>query len=177
MYLAKTSFLSTFKEETEDEVCQVIMKPATKLCTLDADTCSQGARHLACTTMKMINMSMSISTLLTQLLAKTTTDPKTLKNYRPCPIFLTCLMSERIVLRNLLDYLNITNQHESPQSSYHIIHSTEVTLVRVSNDTLITLDRHNSHTVTIRLMSSLRYDRPWYAAKQTVRYWDSGHCA
>ena len=40
----------------------------------------------------------------------------------------------------MLDYLNITNQHEPHQSAYRPLDSTETTLLRVSNDILMALD-------------------------------------
>ena len=49
---------------------------------------------------------------------------------------------ERIVLRRLLDYLNITNQHEPHKSAYRPLHSTETALLRLSNDILVALDQH-----------------------------------
>ena len=53
--------LSTFKEATEDEVRQAIMKS-------DPDTWTQRAFQLACTVItKMINMSMSSGTVQTFL--------------------------------------------------------------------------------------------------------------
>ena len=64
---------------------------------------------------------------------------------------------ERIVLRRLLDYLNITNQHEPHQSAYCPLHSTETALLRVSNDILMALDQHKA-TMLVLLELSAAFD-------------------
>ena len=51
---------------------------------------------------------------------------------------------ERIVLRRLLDYHNITNQHEPHQSAYRPLHSSETALLRVSNDILMALGQNKA---------------------------------
>ena len=102
---------------------------------------------------KMVNISMSIGTvppsfkmaLVTSLPKKATLDPNTLKNYRPVSnLPYLSKVFERIVIRRLLDYLNITNQHEPHQSAYRPLHSAETALLRVSNDILIALDQHKA---------------------------------
>ena len=91
--LSKHHF-SSFKEATEDELRQVIMKSATKLCTLDpipTHVLKDHACSLVPISTKMVDMSMSSGTvppsfkmaLVTPLLKKATLDPNTLKNYRP----------------------------------------------------------------------------------------------
>ena len=58
--------LSTFKEATEDEVRQVIMRSATKLCTLDprpTHVLKEDVSSLVPIIMKMVNMSMSSGTV------------------------------------------------------------------------------------------------------------------
>ena len=64
---------------------------------------------------------------------------------------------ERIVLRRLLDYLNITNQHEPHQSAYCPLHSTETALLRVSNHILMALDQHKA-TMLVLLELSAAFD-------------------
>ena len=88
--------LSTFKEATEDKVPvrQVIMKSATKSCTLESIPTPVLKEHVSSLVpiiTKIVNMSMSSGTvppsfkmaLVTPLLKKVTLDPNTLKNYRP----------------------------------------------------------------------------------------------
>ena len=111
----------------------------------------------------MVNMYMSSGTvpptfkmaLVTPLLKTATLDPTTLKNYRPVsnlPNLSKVL--ELIVLGRLLDYLNITNQHESHQSAYRPLHSTETALLRVSNDILMALDQHKAAMLVLLDLSA-----------------------
>ena len=61
---------------------------------------------------------------------------------------------ERIVLRRLLDYLNITNQQEPHQSAYRPLHITETALLRVSNDILMALDQHKAAMLVLLDLSA-----------------------
>ena len=91
--LSKHHF-TTFKEVTEDDVRQAIMKFATKSCTLDTILTHVLKEHVSSLVpiiTKMVNISMSSGTvppsfkmaLVTPSLIKATLDPNTLKNYIP----------------------------------------------------------------------------------------------
>ena len=79
--------------------------------------------------------------LVTPLLKKSTLNPEVMKNFR-LPFVSKVL--ERVVLRRLLNHLDVTNQHEPHQSAYRPLHSTETALVRVCNDFLISLDQRKA---------------------------------
>ena len=130
------------------------MKSATKSCTLHpipTHVRKDHASSLVSIVTKMVNMSTGTvppsfkMALVTPLLKKATLDPNTLKNHIPVSNlpYLSKVL-ERIVLRRLLDYLYITNQHEPHQSAYRSLHSTETSLLRVSNDILMVLDQHKA---------------------------------
>ena len=155
--------LSSFKEATEDEVRQVIMRSATKLWTLDPiPTLKDHDSSLVPIITKMVNMSMSSGTVppsfkmafVAPLLKNATLDPNTLKNYRPVSNlpYLSKVL-ERIE-RRLLDYLNITNQHEPHQSAYRPLHSTETALLRVRKYIRMALDQHKAAMLVLLDLSA-----------------------
>ena len=142
------------------------MKSATKSCTLHpipTNVRKDHASSLVSIITKMVNMSMGSGTvpqsfkmaLVTPLLKKATLDPNTLKNHIPVSNlpYLSKVL-ERIVLRRLLDYLYITNQHEPHQSVYRSLHSTETSLLRVSNDILMALDQHKAAILVLLDLSA-----------------------
>ena len=83
--------LSTFKEVTEDEVRQVIMKSACTVDPIPTYILKEHVSSLVPNITKMVNMSISSGTvppsfkmaLVTPSLKKVTLDLNTLKNYRP----------------------------------------------------------------------------------------------
>ena len=155
--------LSTFKETTDAEIHRIIMRSASKSCSLDpilTDLLKQHINPLAPIIARIVNKSMATGVvpvafkkaLVTPLLKKATLNQDVLKNYTPVSNlpFISKVL-ERVVLSQLLDYLASTEQHESHQSAYRPIHSIETALVRVVNDIQMTLDQKNAaYSTTLR---------------------------
>ena len=64
---------------------------------------------------------------------------------------------ERVVTKQIQDYLTHLNLHEPFQSAHRKNHSTETALVRVQNDILTALDK-NEAAVLVRLDLSAAFD-------------------
>ena len=163
--------LATFREASEEEVHNVIMKSATISCSLvpiPTDILKRHITTLVPVITRLVNASLAKGVvpesfkraLVTPLLNKSTLDPQVHKNYRPVSnLPFTSKILERVVLRRLLDHLSDTKLHEPHQSAYRSIHSTEASLVRVSNDILISLDNKKAAILVLGLISGIRYHR------------------
>ena len=75
------------------------------------------------------------------LITKSSLDPENLKNYRPISNlpFLSKVL-EKIVAKQLSDYMTENDLHEKMQSEYKPAHSTETALLKIQNDILLKLD-------------------------------------
>ena len=93
--------------------------------------------------------------LVTPLLKKPNLDKNDLKNYRPVSnlSFLSKIM-EKIVLRQLIEYLQNNDLLPKHQSAYRQSHSTETALLRVTNDILQMLDSGNLSILSLLDLSS-----------------------
>ena len=92
---------------------------------------------------------------MTTLLKKSTLNLEVMKNYRPVSnLPFVSKVLERVVLRRLLNHLDVTNQHEPHQSAYCPLHSTETALVRVYNDILLSLDQQKAVSLVLLDLSA-----------------------
>ena len=83
------------------------------------------------------------SAVVTPLLKKSTLNPDILKKYRPVSnLSYISQLLERVVAKQLTDYMTENNFHEHLQSAYKPGHSTETALMKVKNDILTSIDQH-----------------------------------
>ena len=103
------------------------------------------------------------------MLSKMSLDPDDLKNYRPVSnlSFLSKVL-ERIVLSQLNEHLNHNNLLSPLQSTYRPNHSTETALLRIVNDFLTAMDKSKICILTLRSLSSLRYNCTYSAGMAGV---------
>ena len=89
------------------------------------------------------------------LLKKPSLDPNSLKNYRPISsLSFLANVTEKIVLSQLLAYLNANNIFPTSQSAYRRGHSTETALLNMMNDILHALDNGDVTVVTLLDLSA-----------------------
>ena len=89
-------------------------------------------------------------------LKKASLDHNILKNYRPVSN-LSFKILERVVSKQLTDYMNVHNLHESLQSAYKQFHSTETALLKVHNDILWAMEKQGV-TILVLLDLSSAFD-------------------
>ena len=81
------------------------------------------------------------SALVTPYLKKPSLDKDVMNNFRPISkLSFISKLTERVVLRRLIDHVSSGNLHEPFQSAYKPNHSTETALTRIQNDILMALD-------------------------------------
>jgi len=81
------------------------------------------------------------SAFITPLLKKPDLDSADVKSYRPISnLSVLSKLLERLVARQLLDYLNAHHLLPDCQSSYRSYHSTETAILKVMSDILLALD-------------------------------------
>ena len=161
-----SSNLVTFKVATEKEVSEVIKKSATETYALNPIPTQILKKHVSSLVpviTKLVNLSMETGcvpslfkkALVTPLLKKITLNPEVMKNYRPVSnLPFVSKVLERVVLRRLLNHLDVTDQHEPHQSAYRPPHSTETALVRVCNDILLSLDQRKAVSLVLLDLSA-----------------------
>jgi hypothetical protein len=87
---------------------------------------------------------------ITPMLKKTDLDPADVKSYRPISnLSVLSKLLERLVARQLLDYLNTMGLLPELQSAYRAHHSTETAVVKVLADILRALDAGDLAMLTL----------------------------
>ena len=164
--LYELSTFSNFRTVTESEVRKVIFESKSKTCTLDPiptyliKSCIE---ELLPTLTTIINKSLSSATfpknykhaLISPLLKKPSLDHNILKNYRPVSnLTFLSKITEKIVLLQLKEYLDINNLMPPNQSAYRECHSTETALLRILNDLLLDIDNNKVSILSLLDLSA-----------------------
>ena len=153
-----------FHKVDQRELSRLVSKSPSKSCILDSIPTWMVkilVDSLTPSFSNIINKSLSIgevpiglkTTVITPVLKKPSLDHNILKNFRPVSNlpFVSKLL-ERVVVKQLTDYMTLNNLHESLQSAYKSFHSTESALLKVHNDIMRAMDQQN---ITILLLLDL----------------------
>jgi hypothetical protein len=98
------------------------------------------------------------SAIVTPLLKKSTLDKDNLKNYRPVSgLNYVSKVIERVVAKQIKNYLATNNLDNPNQSAYKTGHSTETTLLKIKNDIHLNL-AENKPTALVLLDLSAAFD-------------------
>jgi hypothetical protein len=163
---------STFQDFTilaAEEASQIIAKSPSKSSTLDPWPTWMLKTHLAAlapTMSAIINQSLSSgifpsewkSALVTPLLKKSSLDPSVPNNYRPVSnLPFISKVTERVVAKQLTNYLQQNSLYPKFQSAYRANHSVETALLRVHNDILHAIDNQQG-VILVLLDLSAAFD-------------------
>ena len=161
-----SSSFTNFKEISQDDVQKIILNSNSKSCSLDPIPTSllkQCINELLPSITYIINTSLKSSTfpfsykhaLVTPLLKKSNLDPNILKNYRPVSnLPFLSKITEKVVLKQLKEYLDENNLLPINQSAYKESHSTETALLRIMNDLLLETENDNISVLSLLDLSS-----------------------
>ena len=154
--------LTNFSPTTEEELSSLIVKCASKSCSLDP---VPSALRPSCLSVmlpvitKIVNLSIETcevpatlkTAVLSPLLKKPSLDHEMLANFRPVSnLKFISKVIEKVVSVRLKNYLNDNNLNEPMQSAYKKRHSVETALIRVKNDILRAID--NRRCVVLLLL-------------------------
>ena len=159
------SFL-LFQPISEKDLRDIILKSKPTSCPLDAlptPLLLENLDVLLPTLTQIVNDSLlsgifpSVfkTAIVTPLLKKPTLDVNVLKNYRPVSnLSFLSKITEKVVLKQLLLYLNSHDLISHSQSAYRAAHSTETALLKVTNDILSALDGGDVSVLTLLDLSA-----------------------
>jgi len=169
MTVTASAQMCEFKMVTESDVERIIMKSATKSCSLDplpTWLLKECLSSLLPILTKIINLSLSEGefpanfkeAILTPLLKKIMLDPDILKHFRPVSnLQYVSKLVEKVVDIQTTMHMKDNNMDDVYQSSYKIYHSTETAMLRLHNDILWALDQ-NKAVLLICLDLSAAFD-------------------
>jgi hypothetical protein len=156
----------TFKPLTVDDVVAAVRALPDKQCSTDpvpTRLLKESVDVLAPFYVQLFNRSLSDGSVpavfkaayITPLLKKTDLDQADVKSYRPISnLSVLSKLLERLVARQLLDYLNTKGLLPELQSAYRAHHSTETAVIKVLADILMALDAGNLTMLTLLDLSA-----------------------
>jgi len=155
-----------FRLLTVDDVMTAVRMLPNKQCASDplpTWLLKSSADVLAPYIVELVNRSLSgglvpqefKAAYITPLLKKATLDPADVKSYRPISnLSVMSKLLERLVARQLLDYLNSRRLLPELQSAYRAHHSAETAVVKVLSDILRALDAGDLTALTLLDLSA-----------------------
>ena len=152
----------SFPPVTEDEIRMTINKSKPTTCSLDPvptpllleciDPLLPSITHIVNESLTSGVFPSTYKTAVVKpLLKKTGLNQNILNNFRPVSnlSFLSKII-EKIVLKQIFEYLDCHSLLSPNQSAYRPTHTTETALIKVTNDILLALDRGEVSLLTIR---------------------------
>jgi hypothetical protein len=158
--------LSSFRPLTDADVITAVQQLPDKQCTADPMTTrllKDNVDVLAPFLAVLFNRSMSLGVVpgtfkeayITPLLKKPDMDPADVKSYRPISnLSVLSKLLERLVARQLLDYLTTSKLLPELQSAYRACHSTETAVLKVLGDILHAVDHGDLACLTLLDLSA-----------------------
>ena len=154
---------------SEVEIDKIIKQSPSKSCDLDplpTSLLKENMSSILPLITEIVNDSLSSGHVpeefkvahVTPLLKNTSLDKNVLKNYRPVSnLPFVSKVLERVVAKQLQNYLTVNNLHEPQQSAYRKHHSTETAPLCVQNDIVQAIDGKKS-VILVLLDLSAAFD-------------------
>jgi len=154
-FVSTDCVLSSFKQVTHDDVAAAVRARPNKLCASDPvptwllKECSS---ELVPFLYRLLNVSLSAgvvpaafkSAYICPLLKKADLDTADAKNYRPISnLTVLSKLLEKLVARQLIDYLSVNKLLPDRQSAYQAFRSTETAIAGLMSDILLALNAGN----------------------------------
>jgi hypothetical protein len=158
--------MSAFRQITPDDVIAAVRLLPDKQCLSDpmpTRVLKENVDVLAPFLVMLFNRSLALGFFpsqfkaahITPLLKKTDLDPADVKSYRPISnLSVLSKLLERLVARQLLDYLTAENLLPELQSAYRANHSTETAVLKVLTDILRAVDDGDFAVLTLLDLSA-----------------------
>ena len=164
-YRCNTSF-KHFHQVDEEEVRKIIMESPTTSC--HGDPIPTGLLKNCCDELlpvitKIVNLSLSTGVFpvsykiahIIPLLKKCNLDKENLSNYRPISnLTFVSKVNDGVVSKQLNDYLHANHLYTRSPSAYRKLHSMETAMLRVMNDMLCAVDKHNQVALVLLDLSA-----------------------
>lgn len=174
-----TSSLNELRILEEKEVHELIMKSKTTSCGSDPIPTSLVKKHLTVLLpfmTRIINESLKTGefpcdwkhSMIRPLLKKPSLDKDTLSNYRPVSnLAFMSKLAEKAALRTLSKYLDDYHLMPEYQSAYRPFHSTETSLLKLTNDVLCNMEQRKV-TLLVAVDLSAAFDTVDHTVLQDI---------
>ena len=158
--------LSSFEAVSEDDILKILKSSTTKSCDLDpipTALVKECADILVTPITNIINYSLREGSFpncfktayVTPLLKKPNLDRNLLKNYRPVSnLSFIFKLNEKVVAKQLNNYIDSEGLSNVNQSAYRRLHSTESALLKIQNDIAASMDSGKAVALTLLDLSA-----------------------